>query len=89
MKQPAYNQCIKDVCDAAEAAEEERLPRKEMAQLQRALKKMGFDIGPADGVSGRKTGQAIAKFLTDRGLDPYETPVREAQRLILEAAGMR
>ncbi|MBP1804417.1 peptidoglycan-binding domain-containing protein [Rubellimicrobium aerolatum] len=72
---------------AAPAPPAEVLPRDEMARLQLALRSLGYDAGTADGVAGRRTGQAIARFLTDRGLDPYQTPIRQAQSLIVAAAG--
>jgi uncharacterized protein (TIGR02594 family) len=38
--------------------------------VQRALKGLGFDPGPLDGVPGRKTQLAIKAFQTSRGLEP-------------------
>lgn len=55
----------------------------EMLNLQRALLALGFDIGKPDGKAGRRTGAAISRFLNDRGLDPYQVPIRVALRLIL------
>lgn len=65
--------------------EPDRVPlnRREMQELQRALIALGFDIGAVDGRAGRKTGAAISQFLSEKGLDPYEVPIREAKRLIL------
>ena len=37
-------------------------------QVQRALSSRGYDPGPADGVMGSKTRNALAKFQTDNGL---------------------
>lgn len=38
------------------------------ASVQRALAALGYDPGPADGVAGPRTRQAIAAFQRDRGL---------------------
>lgn len=72
---------------AAVSADDVPLTKSEMANVQRALSAIGFEVGKIDGIAGTATGKAIAAFLTQRGLDPYQTPVREAQRLILAAAG--
>lgn len=39
-----------------------------VAAVQRALAELGYDPGPADGVMGPRTRQAIAAFQRDRGL---------------------
>lgn len=65
----------------------ETLPTAEMAAIQRALLQLGYDPGPADGKAGRRTGAALSRYLTDRGLDPYQTPIRAAQAMILAEAG--
>lgn len=72
---------------ATTSPEDRPLSRGEMADVQRALSALGFNVGKADGVAGSATGRAISDFLRERGLDPYQTPVREAQRLILAEAG--
>lgn len=64
------------------------LDGRETAELQRALLALGFDIGPADGVAGRRTAAAISRFLGDSGMDPYQVRIREAQRMILAEAAM-
>ncbi len=46
--------------------------RKSIAKTQSLLTKIGFNIGPADGVLGKKTRQAIVDFRTRAGL-----PVRD------------
>ena len=38
------------------------LPRASVAEIQRLLSRLDFDPGPADGVAGRKTVDAIAKY---------------------------
>ncbi|WP_084683282.1 peptidoglycan-binding domain-containing protein [Neorhizobium vignae] len=60
----------------------------EMADMQKSLAKLGFDVGEADGKGGTKTGRAIAKFLSDRGRDPYQTSVQTAYQLVTEAANV-
>lgn len=61
----------------------EVLPVAEMAEMQRALLLLGYDPGPVDGKAGRKTGGALSRFLTDRGYDPYQTQIRDAQAMLL------
>lgn len=72
---------------ARSEAPDEKLSRSEMLQVQRALVALGYDIGKPDGVAGRKTGQAIADFLRGQGYDPYQTDIRHAQQMILDAGG--
>lgn len=49
------------------------LPEKErIAEVQRGLAKLGFDVGAADGVMGAKTRAAIAQFRSRRGLPSGE-----------------
>ncbi|CDZ28939.1 Peptidoglycan-binding domain 1 protein [Neorhizobium galegae bv. officinalis] len=62
------------------------LSSSEMADMQKSLGKLGFDVGEAEGKGGAKTGRAIAKFLSDRGHDPYQTSVQTAYQLVTEAA---
>lgn len=38
-------------------------------EIQRALKSKGYDVGPIDGVRGRKTSSAIIAFQTTHGLE--------------------
>lgn len=68
--------------------EEPPLTRQEMRTMQSALADLGFDVGKVDGRGGTKTGRAVARFLTDRGLDPYQTSVHSAYQMITEAAGV-
>lgn len=67
---------------------EPQLSRNEMADMQRGLAALGFDVGAADGAAGTRTGRAISRFLSDRGYDPYQTPVHVARQLVLEEAGL-
>jgi len=43
-------------------------PSEDVRKVQKALAGLGFDAGPADGVMGDKTRQAIRDFQTYRGL---------------------
>ncbi len=46
----------------------------ERTELQRRLKRKGYDLGEADGVIGSKTTCAIQNFQTRRGMDPTGRP---------------
>ena len=52
------------------------LKPEEIADLQRALRRAGYDTGDIDGVLGRHTIAAVRRFQKDRGLvaDGYATP---------------
>jgi len=43
--------------------------RARVADIQRALNAMGFDVGRADGIPGRRTREALANFAAQRGID--------------------
>ncbi|GIX11844.1 serine protease [Elioraea sp.] len=47
-----------------------------VAAVQRALEALGYDPGPADGVLGPRTREAIAAFQRDRGLPTTGVPDR-------------
>ncbi|CAN7651098.1 peptidoglycan-binding domain-containing protein [Neorhizobium sp. LjRoot104] len=76
-----------DTTATAAPQDEAPLSSDEMADMQRSLAALGFDIGTSDGKGGPKTGRAISKFLRDRGYDPDTTPVRTARQMVMEAAG--
>lgn len=58
----------------------------DVAWVQRALAKLGFDPGPLDGVLGPKTQAAVVKFQQSRGLEPDGWVGGETQtKLRLEA----
>lgn len=42
----------------------------DVAQIQTALRKAGYDPGPVDGKIGDRTKQALQKFQKDNGLEP-------------------
>lgn len=42
---------------------------EDVVRLQQALKRLGYDPGPANGTFGRKTRQAVLRFQRERGLD--------------------
>src|SRR5215475_14495940 len=65
----------------ADLDEEEKLERKDppapppsgkskdvILGLQKALKKVGYDPGPIDGIMGKKTSEALKQFQRDNGL---------------------
>lgn len=41
---------------------------RDIARIQQLLSRRGYDAGPADGVPGKRTRQAIARYQRDRGL---------------------
>ncbi len=43
-------------------ADEDRISREQVRQLQQDLSSLGIDAGPADGIMGSKTRQAISRF---------------------------
>ncbi len=52
----------------ATAAAPPATPRELATQVQQLLAKLGYDPGPADGMPGARTRDAIRKFEADRGL---------------------
>ena len=48
--------------------EDEPLTREERIRVQQSLTALGFDVGPADGVFGRRTRSAIWEWQTANGL---------------------
>ena len=53
----------------ATAPEGEPLTREERIRVQQSLTALGFDVGPADGVFGRRTWSAIWEWQTANGLE--------------------
>jgi len=51
-----------------------------VADIQRDLKRLGYDPGPVDGVLGPKTKAAIARFESDQGR-PIESAEKEGERV--------
>lgn len=51
-----------------------RLARSQVRQLQRALRSKGFDAGPADGVLGARTRQALRDFQSKREMQVTGEP---------------
>ena len=45
------------------------LSESQVAELQRRLAAHGYDPGPADGVPGERTRDAVRRYLADRGLE--------------------
>jgi hypothetical protein len=64
--QPNKNQ----VAEAPEEAEQDASPPQptEIREAQRLLSALGYKPGPADGIWGKRTGQAYQSFLRDQGL---------------------
>lgn len=60
------------------------LSRDDVKALQRALNAAGYDVGPADGVRGRRTEAALKAYQRHKGL-PVGSPGPET----LEALGLR
>jgi len=46
-----------------------KAPDKRDMWLQRLLRNQGYDVGPVDGIIGKKTRSAISMFQSDHGLD--------------------
>ncbi len=44
-----------------------KIPSKEVVEVQKDLKRLGYDPGPIDGVLGPKTKAAIARFEREQG----------------------
>ena len=67
-----------------EAAQEAlRLTRAQWAQVQSALNALGFDAGPADGLFGPRTSEAIAAWRASCGQPPIgHLDARAAEELI-------
>lgn len=51
---------------------------EDVRQLELALKRLGLDPGPVDGVYDQQTGAAVAKWYTKKGWEPFG-PTREQQ----------
>lgn len=45
--------------------------------IQQLLSKLGFDVGPADGIMGMKTRAAIRLFQSSNGIEPTGEPSKE------------
>ena len=60
------------------------LSRTQVQQLQEALTKRGFDSGPADGVMGPATRDALRRFQRSAGLPPDGYPTPELLERLLE-----
>ena len=57
-------------------------------EIQRGLKRRGYDPGPVDGLLGRRTARALRKFQADHGLAVTGMPSRtDYEMLAGEANG--
>jgi peptidoglycan hydrolase-like protein with peptidoglycan-binding domain len=60
---------------------------KDVGQLEQALKRLGFDPGPADGMYDRETSAAVAEWYTAAGFEPFgPTPEQLVNVKTLEVA---
>jgi lipid-binding SYLF domain-containing protein len=55
----------------------------DLATIQRALAAKGYNPGPADGIIGAKTRDAIRKYQTDKGLSVTGQPSMELQKSLI------
>ena len=51
-------------------------------EIQRGLKRRGYDPGPVDGLLGRRTARAIRKFQADHGLYVNGMPSRTVYEML-------
>jgi peptidoglycan hydrolase-like protein with peptidoglycan-binding domain len=54
---------------------------EDVRQLEQALKRLGFDPGPVDGVYDQNTGAAVSKWYQAKGAEPFG-PTREQIALV-------
>ena len=54
--------------------------------IQRGLKRRGYDPGPIDGFLGRRTARAIRKFQADHGLYVNGMPTRTVYEMLASEA---
>ena len=63
------------------------LTKSQVMELQAALKKLGFDAGPVDGMPGRQTRSAVQAFQKTRNMVADGYPTEELLAQVLAAAG--
>jgi localization factor PodJL len=63
------------------------MPRAAVAEIQRLLARLDFDPGPADGVMGKKTVDAIAKYQAMAGMTADGRPSASLLEDLREVAG--
>ncbi|MEO3388862.1 DUF4852 domain-containing protein [Mesorhizobium sp. CAU 1741] len=73
-----------DAAVQSAAGQENVLLPSEVQRFQQRLNELGYDVGRPDGVSGPRTGRAIARFLSDRDHDPYQISLRAAYELAVD-----
>ncbi len=54
---------------------------EDVRQLEQALKRLGFDPGPIDGVYDQNTGAAVSKWYQSKGAEPFG-PTRDQLALV-------
>ena len=55
-------------------------------EIQRGLKRRGYDPGPVDGLLGRRTARAIREFQADNGLYVNGMPSRTVYEMLASEA---
>ena len=55
-------------------------------EIQRGLRRRGYDPGPVDGFLGRRTARAIRKFQADHGLYVNGMPTRTVYEMLANEA---
>jgi localization factor PodJL len=67
--------------------DEAAMPRAAVAEIQRLLSRLDFDPGPADGVIGKKTRDAIARYQAMAGVNADGKPTASLLEELREVAG--
>ena len=60
---------------------------RDIARIQQLLRRRGYDAGPADGVPGNRTQQAITRYQRDQGLATEGLPSPELLAHLEQGAG--
>jgi len=64
-------------------------PDPEIVRIQRALNRLGFDAGVADGINGKRTRGAVAEFQRSLGQPANGTLSLAQKAALLQGAGAR
>ena len=71
---PAPRSTTKTKAAKASVTPQSTYDKAMVSEIQRLLTELGYDPGPADGLMGRRTGQAIAAYQREQGLTPDGKP---------------
>lgn len=71
---------------ATKPSDDEALSKQHVSELQRHLRRLGYDLGGIDGVAGSLTRQAIREFQIDRSLPADGFPSMHLLKRLREAA---